>query len=75
MRENVAQILDRLGELSQKERAELAYAIICSLEPQDEDVGEAWNAELSERVAEVRAGRVIGKLAEQLFAELREDRS
>jgi len=36
MSETVTQILTRLDSLSQQDRAELAYAFVCSLEPDDE---------------------------------------
>jgi putative addiction module component (TIGR02574 family) len=71
MSEAVAQILSQIEGLSQEERAELAYAFLCSLEPEEEGVAEAWDAELSRRVAEIRSGQAVGKPAEQLFAELR----
>ncbi|MCX7013544.1 MAG: addiction module protein [Candidatus Sumerlaeota bacterium] len=72
MTEAVGEILSRIDGLSQQERAELAYAFICSLEPgEEEGVAEAWDAELSSRVAEIRSGRVVGKPSEQLFDELR----
>lgn len=45
-----------------------------SLEPEDEGIGEAWDAELSRRVAEIRDGKVIGKPADQVFMELRRRR-
>jgi len=70
MTEAVTQILSRLDSLSQQERAELAYAFLCSLEPEEEGVAEAWDAELVGRVVEIRSGNAVGKPAERLFAEL-----
>jgi putative addiction module component (TIGR02574 family) len=75
MTEAVTQILAYLDQLSQQERADLAYAFVCSLEPEEEGVAEAWNAELSRRVAEIRSGQAVGKPAAQLFAEMRQERS
>ena len=70
-----AQILSGIDGLLKQERAELAYAFVCSLEPeQEEGAAEAWDVELSRRVAEIRVGQVVGKPAEQLFAELRQTR-
>jgi putative addiction module component (TIGR02574 family) len=44
-----------------------------SLEPDsDADAEVAWDAELDRRAAEIRAGEVVGKPADQVFAELRE---
>jgi len=76
MTQAVADILARIDALSQQERAELAYAFVCSLEPDGEEgIAEAWDAELSRRVAEIRSGQAAGRPAEQLFAELRGTRS
>jgi putative addiction module component (TIGR02574 family) len=74
MTEAVAQFLSQMDTFSPEERAELAYALLCSLEPEEEGVEEAWDAELSRRVAEIRSGQAVGKPTEQLFAELRERR-
>lgn len=74
MTEAVTQILGHIDRLSQKERADLAYAVLCSLEPEDDGAAEAWDAELSRRVAEIKSGQAVGKPAQQLFAELREKR-
>lgn len=71
MSEAVTQILARVDRLSQQERAELAYAFLCSLEPKEEGVAAAWDAELSRRVAEIHGGQATGKPSEQVFAELR----
>ncbi len=75
MSDAVTQILARMDNLSQQERADLAYALLCSLEPDEEGVSEAWDAELSQRVAEIRSGQAVGKSAEQVFTALREKRS
>ncbi len=71
MSEAVVQILSRINGLSQQERAELAYAFVCSLEPMEEGVDQAWDAELKRRVAEIRSGQAVGEPAERVFAELR----
>jgi putative addiction module component (TIGR02574 family) len=75
MSELVLQILSRIDDLSPQERAEVAYAYLRSLEPEEEGVEEAWQAELARRVAEIRNGRATGKPADQLFAELRGQKS
>jgi putative addiction module component (TIGR02574 family) len=71
MSETVAQILSHIDTLSTEERAEVAYAYLRSLEPEDEDAEQAWDTELSRRVADIRSGKAVGKPAEQLFSELR----
>jgi putative addiction module component (TIGR02574 family) len=72
MSETVAQILTHMDHLSQQERAVLAYAFVCSLEPEEEGASAVWDLELSRRMAEIRGGQAVGKPAQQLFAELRE---
>jgi putative addiction module component (TIGR02574 family) len=74
MSETVAQILSRIDTFSQAERAELAYAFLISLEPMELGAVEAWEAELSRRVSDIRSGGAVGKPAEELFAELRGQR-
>jgi putative addiction module component (TIGR02574 family) len=75
MTKAVEQILTSVEGLSQHERAELAYAVLLSLEPEDEGVAEAWDEELSRRVARIRSGQAVGRSADQVFASLREKRS
>jgi hypothetical protein len=38
----------------------------------DEEVEAAWEAELRERLCEIRNGKVIGEPADKVLAELRE---
>jgi putative addiction module component (TIGR02574 family) len=75
MSEAVAQILTQMPGFSREERAELAYAFVCSLDSEEDmDAKQAWDIELDRRVAEIQSGQAIGKPAEQLFAELRASR-
>lgn len=67
MNQAVEQWKSRLQQLSPTERAELAHFLLLSLEPEDEEAAEAWDAEIARRVAEIHEGRAT----EQLFAELR----
>jgi putative addiction module component (TIGR02574 family) len=73
--EAVARIVAQLDRLSQEERAELARAVLLSLEPEDPDAEEAWDRELARRVARIRSGEAVGIPAEQVFADWRRDRS
>jgi putative addiction module component (TIGR02574 family) len=75
MSEAVAQIVAQLGTLSQEERAELAHAVLLTLEPEDPGAEEAWNRELARRAADIRNGQAVGIPAEQVFADWRRDRS
>ena len=72
MTEAVEQWKSQLQQLSSPERAELAQFLLQSLEPEEEGAVEAWEAEVTRRVADIRAGKAAGRPAEQLFAELRE---
>jgi putative addiction module component (TIGR02574 family) len=70
--ETIEQLKDRLRALSDAERAELAHFLIQSLDDTEEDgVEAAWEAEAARRLAEMEAGNVVGKPAEEVFAELR----
>lgn len=72
MTDAVAQILSRIEGLSQPERAELAYALVCSLDSEDEQVvAAAWDVELVRRVAEIRSGQAIGIPAKEVFQRLK----
>lgn len=62
----------QLEDLSKEERADLAYFLLQTLEPVEEDAAAAWDAEISRRVDEIRSGQATGKPAEQVFIELRE---
>jgi putative addiction module component (TIGR02574 family) len=63
-------------ELTSQERAELAAALIASLDgvdPDDdpEEIQRAWDEEILRRMAEIDAGTVELIPAEEVFAELR----
>ncbi|OWK43885.1 addiction module protein [Fimbriiglobus ruber] len=73
MTEAVEQLKSQARVLSTSERAELAYFLLSSLEPdKGEGIGEAWRAEIAGRVAEIRNGSAVGRPAEEVLAELRE---
>jgi putative addiction module component (TIGR02574 family) len=62
----------QLIALSPSERVELAHFLLSSLEPEDEGVETAWDAEASRRVEEIRSGGATGRPVDELIAELRE---
>jgi putative addiction module component (TIGR02574 family) len=70
MTEAVEQLKTQLSHLTNPERAELAHFLLESLEPEEDGATEAWEAEAGRRIAEIRSGRVAGKPADQVFAEL-----
>jgi putative addiction module component (TIGR02574 family) len=75
MTESVSQILSQVEQLSGEERAEVAYAVISSLGPLEEQQGAAWEAELERRVHEIQSGAASGRPAEEVFARLATRRS
>jgi len=68
----VEQLKSQARSLSLPERAELAYFLLSSLEPEEEGVQEAWRTEIGRRVAEIRGGSAVGRPVEEVLAELRE---
>jgi len=59
-------------QLSETERAEIAHLLIASLDDKfDQDAETAWDAELDRRVKEIEEGRVRGRPAESVLAEIR----
>ncbi len=58
----------QLQTLSTADRAELAYFLLESLEPEDEGVEAAWDEVLQRRMNEIKEGRAVGIPAEELFA-------
>ncbi len=71
MTEAVEQLKIQAGKLSDVERADLAYYLLESLEPEEAGVEEAWRAEIARRVAEIRGGRAVGRPIDEVLAELR----
>ena len=68
----VEEIKARALSLSHKERADLAYCLIESLDTNvDEGAAEEWDAELARRAEAIRQGTAVGKPAEVVFPELR----
>ncbi|GBF79678.1 addiction module protein [Aphanothece sacrum] len=62
-----------LSQLSVQDRAEIAQFLIQSLDENiDENLKQAWDNELNQRLAEIGEGNVRGELAEQVFLELRD---
>jgi putative addiction module component (TIGR02574 family) len=73
MTETAEKLKIELSQLSTKERAELAYFLIHSLDEEvDYDVESAWDIELTRRMQEINSGIASGKPSNQVFVELRE---
>jgi putative addiction module component (TIGR02574 family) len=67
----VEQLKSQAGTLTGPERADLAYHLLTSLEPEEEGAEAAWHEEISLRVAEIRNGQTVGRPAEEVLDELR----
>jgi len=71
MSETLESLKTQLKGLPSQDRAELAGFLIESLDDgEDDDAEAAWERELARRVDEIRSDRVVGKLADQVFAKL-----
>lgn len=56
--------------LSAEERADLAYQLLSTLEPEESGANEAWASEIGRRYAEVERGTAVGRPVEEVLAEL-----
>jgi putative addiction module component (TIGR02574 family) len=72
MTEAVEQLKSQAITLSAAERADLAYFLLTSLEPEEEGVEDAWRKEIARRASEIRSGQAVGRPIDEVLAELRE---
>jgi putative addiction module component (TIGR02574 family) len=72
MTEAVEHLKSQASILSVPERAELAYFLLSSLEPEEEGVVDAWRSEIARRVAEIHGRSAVGRPADDVLADLRE---
>ncbi|BAY78337.1 hypothetical protein NIES25_48110 [Nostoc linckia NIES-25] len=73
MSETAEKLKLELSQLSAKERAEIAYFLIHSLdEDTDDNLETAWDNELTERLEDINRKTAIGEASSQVFSELRE---
>lgn len=70
----LARIKSRVDRLSTRERADLAYYLLYSLDKEDEpaDVARAWEKELDRRWRSIESGKEKGIRADRALAKLRE---
>jgi putative addiction module component (TIGR02574 family) len=61
----------QLSRLSPKDRAELAHYLLHSLDETDPREQEAWDAELADRLNEIKSRKDKGQPAAKVFARLR----
>ncbi len=68
----LAELKEKAAQLSEAERAELALALIESLDgPAETGVEEAWRVEIGRRVAQVERGEVQPIPGDEVFERLR----
>jgi putative addiction module component (TIGR02574 family) len=68
----LAELKEKAAQLPEPERAELALSLIESLDgPADEGVEEAWDREISRRMAEIERGEAKLVPADEVFTRLR----
>lgn len=72
MNANLLEIEEQARQMNVQDRARLAYAMLASLEPDEEgDAAQAWEAEVAARWAELERGEVALIPASEVFASLR----
>jgi len=72
MSSTLAELEQKASQLSPNERAELALAMLRSLEPAETgDIEEAWRIEAEARWAEIERGEAEAIPASEVFAEVR----
>jgi len=67
----LAELKEKAAQLSESERADLALALIESLDGPAAAVEEAWRVEIERRVGEIDRGEVKPIPGDEVFAEVR----
>ena len=68
----LAELKQKIAQLSETQRAELALELIESLDTEtDADASEAWRIEVERRIAEIERGHVQLIPGDEVFARLR----
>jgi len=72
-----SQIVDAAMGLDARQRAEVAYQLLLSLEPDgfDPDADTAWAAEIKQRLQAIREGRVVLRDWDEALADIRQSLS
>ena len=72
MTDAVEQLKSQASALSVAEKADLAYFLLSSFEPEEEGAAQAWQEEIAKRVVEIRSGQAVGRPVDEVLTELRE---
>lgn len=73
MTETAEKLKIELSQLPLKERAEIAYFLLHSLDEElDDDVESTWDIELAQRMQEIHKGIASGESSNKVFTNLRE---
>lgn len=72
MTDLVAELTERAKALSPEDRARLAEVLLASLDPSEEEVDAAWDAEIRKRIADVENGSVRLIPGDEAFAQVRQ---
>jgi putative addiction module component (TIGR02574 family) len=71
MSKTAEKLKSELSQLSPRDRAELAHFLLHSLEETDPEGKATWDAELANRLKEIKSGKAKGESAAKVFAQLR----
>ena len=72
MADLVSELTERAMTLPTEERARLAEELLASLDPREDAVDAAWDAEIRKRIADVESGTVRLVPADEAFARVRQ---
>ncbi len=73
MNKTAETLKQELSQLSKQDRAEIAYFLIHSLdEDGDDNITEAWDQELTQRLAEINEGTAKGESFDTVLLEFKE---
>lgn len=72
MADLVSELTERAKALPPEDRAPLAEELLATLDPRDDEVEAAWDAEIRKRITEVENGTVGLLPAAEAFAQVRQ---
>jgi putative addiction module component (TIGR02574 family) len=68
----IEQLKTDLSGLPESDRADLAFYLLETLEPEEDEYAEEWRIEIDRRIAELKSGRPVSEPIENVLARLRE---